>query len=75
MAAPSALTRLAVGIDLGTTHTVVAWAPLDGSVPPEIFPLPQLVTTTEVGTSMVSSQGRASKRPIARPASSTIRQS
>jgi molecular chaperone DnaK (HSP70) len=40
--------RLAVGIDLGTTHTVVAWAPRDGSAPPRIFPIPQLVTTTEV---------------------------
>jgi molecular chaperone DnaK (HSP70) len=48
MAAPTERTRLAVGIDLGTTHTVVAWAPLDGSLPPGIFPIPQLVTTTEV---------------------------
>ncbi|MEP7125854.1 MAG: Hsp70 family protein, partial [Byssovorax sp.] len=48
MAASSDRTRLAVGIDLGTTHTVVAWAPLDGSAPPAIFPVPQLVTTTEV---------------------------
>ncbi len=40
--------RLAVGIDLGTTHTVVAWAPRDGSAAPQIFPIPQLVTTTEV---------------------------
>jgi molecular chaperone DnaK (HSP70) len=48
MAAPFDRARLAVGIDLGTTHTVVAWAPLDGSVPPAIFPIPQLVTTTEL---------------------------
>jgi molecular chaperone DnaK (HSP70) len=47
MTAPSERTRLAVGIDLGTTHTVVAWAPLDGSAPPRIFPIPQLVTTSE----------------------------
>ena len=33
----------AVGIDLGTTHTVVAWADLAGSAPPAIFPVPQLV--------------------------------
>jgi molecular chaperone DnaK (HSP70) len=38
----------AVGIDLGTTHTVVAWADLAGSAPPAIFPVPQLVTPTEV---------------------------
>ncbi|MEO5728803.1 MAG: heat-shock protein Hsp70, partial [Byssovorax sp.] len=48
MATPSESQRLAVGIDLGTTHTVVAWAPLDGSSPPRIFPIPQLVTTSEV---------------------------
>jgi molecular chaperone DnaK (HSP70) len=48
MTAPSERTRLAVGIDLGTTHTVVAWAPLDGSGEPLIFPVPQLVTPTEV---------------------------
>lgn len=48
MATPTESQRLAVGIDLGTTHTVVAWAPLDGSTPPRIFPIPQLVTTSEV---------------------------
>ena len=48
MPTPSESQRLAVGIDLGTTHTVVAWAPLDGSAPPRIFPIPQLVTTSEV---------------------------
>ena len=40
--------RLAVGIDLGTTHTVIAWAPRDGSAPPRIFPIPQLVTAGEI---------------------------
>jgi len=40
--------RLAVGIDLGTTHTVVAWAPRDGSAAPRIFPIPQLVTAGEI---------------------------
>ena len=38
----------AVGIDLGTTHTVVAWADLARRDPPEIFPIPQLVTPTEI---------------------------
>jgi molecular chaperone DnaK (HSP70) len=38
----------AVGIDLGTTHTVVAWADLAGSAAPEVFPIPQLVTPTEI---------------------------
>ncbi len=40
--------RRAVGIDLGTTHTVVAWAELDRPAPPRIFEIPQLVTPTEV---------------------------
>ncbi len=44
MAVPSERKRLAVGIDLGTTHCVVAWAPRDGSAAPRIFPIPQLVT-------------------------------
>jgi molecular chaperone DnaK (HSP70) len=37
----------AVGIDLGTTHTVVAWADLAGPARPAIFPVPQLVTPVE----------------------------
>ncbi len=40
-----------VGIDLGTTHTVVASAPLhanrDAGITPEILPIPQLVTARE----------------------------
>jgi len=40
--------RLAVGIDLGTTHTVVAWAEFDRAAPPRVFPIPQLVTATEI---------------------------
>ena len=38
--------RYIVGIDLGTTHTVVAYA--EGSEAPRIFRVPQLVTPTEV---------------------------
>jgi molecular chaperone DnaK (HSP70) len=38
----------AVGIDLGTTHTVVAWADLDGSGAPRVFPIPQLVAPAEI---------------------------
>ncbi|APR83147.1 DnaK-related protein [Minicystis rosea] len=38
----------AVGIDLGTTHTVVAWAELAASAAPEVFPVAQLVTATEI---------------------------
>jgi len=38
-----------VGIDLGTTHTVVAWAdPRDPAPEARIFPVPQLVTRTEI---------------------------
>ncbi len=38
----------AVGIDLGTTHTVVAWADLAGDALPAVFAVPQLVTPAEV---------------------------
>ena len=41
--------RYAVGIDLGTTHTVVACAPLDGAPSPvRVFAVPQLVAPREV---------------------------
>ncbi len=50
--------RCVVGIDLGTTHTVVAWAPLAGdatasesgesSTALRIFPVPQLVAAGEI---------------------------
>jgi molecular chaperone DnaK (HSP70) len=40
--------RHVVGIDLGTTHTVVAHAPLDQPVP-RAFPIPQLLSATELG--------------------------
>jgi molecular chaperone DnaK (HSP70) len=41
--AGSGTLRAAVGIDLGTTHTVVAWAPLDGGAGARVFDVPQLV--------------------------------
>ncbi|MFO0675463.1 MAG: Hsp70 family protein [Polyangiaceae bacterium] len=49
--------RRVVGIDLGTTHTVVAWAfpktapwsPDDPPLPVATFPIPQLVTAGEIG--------------------------
>jgi molecular chaperone DnaK (HSP70) len=37
-----------VGIDLGTTHTVVAWAEPTGTRGPRVFEVPQLVTATEL---------------------------
>ena len=40
--------RYIVGIDLGTTHTVVAYGPSDGSSPPRIFEIDQLVAPGEV---------------------------
>jgi molecular chaperone DnaK (HSP70) len=40
--------ELVVGIDLGTTHTVVAYA--EGEREPRIFSIPQLVTATEVAS-------------------------
>ena len=46
MNAPAAV----VGIDLGTTHTVVAWA-APGADRAEIFPIPQLVGAEELASS------------------------
>jgi molecular chaperone DnaK (HSP70) len=40
--------RFAVGIDLGTTNTVVAEAALAGNGLAEVFPIPQLVAPSEV---------------------------
>src|ERR1700753_4252270 len=39
--------RFAVGIDLGTTNTVVAFAPLDGDGRAEVFAVAQLVGASE----------------------------
>ncbi len=48
--------KLVVGIDLGTTHTVVAWAPVRADADPEIFQVPQRVSPTEVdGRSLLPS--------------------
>src|SRR5579872_375583 len=38
----------AVGIDLGTTNTVVAWAPVAGQEPVRVFDVPQLAAPGEV---------------------------
>ena len=40
--------RRAVGIDLGTSNTVVAWSAVDGSGDVAVFPIPQLVGPSEV---------------------------
>jgi molecular chaperone DnaK (HSP70) len=45
---PPASATFAVGIDLGTTNTVVASAPLDGSAGAEVFDVPQVVGAGEV---------------------------
>jgi len=43
------MSRYLVGIDLGTTHTVVAFADNEALAgPPEVFPIPQLVAPGEV---------------------------
>src|SRR5580704_6194297 len=44
--------RAAVGIDLGTTNTAVAWASFDGaaSSPVRVLEVPQLVTRREVAS-------------------------
>ncbi len=41
--------RYAIGIDLGTTQSVVAWAPLDGSSGVELLSVPQLLAAATVG--------------------------
>ncbi len=40
--------RLAVGIDLGTTHTALASRPLEGDGPAEVFAVPQLVAPATI---------------------------
>ncbi len=45
--------RRVVGVDLGTTHTVVAWADLRDAAAARIFPIPQLVTPTEIEARLV----------------------
>jgi molecular chaperone DnaK (HSP70) len=40
--------RFVVGIDLGTTHTVVAYARLAGGEAPRVFPVKQLVARGEI---------------------------
>ena len=37
--------KYALGVDLGTTHTVLASAPLDGTDPPRIFPVRQRISS------------------------------
>lgn len=41
---------LVVGIDLGTTHTVVAWAEPRADARPETFLVPQFVSAGEIGS-------------------------
>ncbi len=40
--------RFAVGVDLGTTHTVVAFAPLEGARTARVFDVPQLTGAGQV---------------------------
>jgi hypothetical protein len=43
------VTRFAVGIDLGTTHSALAVAPLDGDSPrPQVLTIPQLVAQGQI---------------------------
>ncbi len=45
------MTRFAVGIDLGTTHSALAVAPLEGDAPrPQVLTIPQLVAQGETDT-------------------------
>lgn len=45
--------RPIVGIDLGTTHTVVAWANPGTNETPEIFPIPQVVSSGEISEKLL----------------------
>lgn len=38
-----------VGIDLGTSHTLLAYAPADASAPVALLPIPQRVSAAEIG--------------------------
>ena len=40
--------RRIVGIDLGTTHTVVAWAEPGSGAVPQVFRIPQLTSPSEL---------------------------
>lgn len=40
--------RYIVGIDLGTSHTLLAYAPADGSAPVALLPIPQRVSAAEI---------------------------
>jgi hypothetical protein len=45
------MTRFAVGIDLGTTHSALAVAPLDTDTPrPQVITIPQLVAAGQIDT-------------------------
>ncbi|MCD2512867.1 Hsp70 family protein [Comamonas endophytica] len=37
-----------VGIDLGTSHTLLAYAPADGSAPVALLPIPQRISAAEI---------------------------
>ena len=39
--------RFVVGIDLGTTNSAIAWAPLRGDAKPAILPVPQITAPGE----------------------------
>ena len=41
--------KVVLGIDLGTTQSVVAWAPLDGSSGVELLAVPQLLAAATIG--------------------------
>lgn len=43
------MSRYIVGIDLGTSHTLLAYAPADGSAPVALLPIPQRVSAAEIG--------------------------
>lgn len=45
--------RTIVGIDLGTTHTVVAWANPGENEAPKIFAIPQVVSSGEIGQNLL----------------------
>ena len=39
-----------VGIDLGTSHTLLAYAPADGSAPVTLLPIPQRISGAEIAS-------------------------
>jgi Hsp70 protein len=63
--------RYVIGIDLGTTHSALAWASSEGEPRLEVMPIPQLVAPRAIGESKLLPSffyfGHESEGPLALP--------